>query len=107
MGNYYETFEPPFYPRTDSARDPLVINARGYERNVAEIIHAISDRIAGLYGIDTSGVKIASDDRVVTLTGVVASDRVAQFLGAIAANTLGVREVHNELRTERAGARSS
>ena len=104
MGEYYETFVPHFYPSFDKATSPLAKNVKAYERADDDVVKDLDDRYAGLHGVQASKVRVASERNVVTLTGSVTDAKVASFLAAIAANTLGVRDVINHLSVERAGA---
>ena len=106
MGEYYESFDPPFFPNFDKAKSPLAKNAKGYDRADHDIQSDLEDRLVGLHGIDTSEVRVLSEHNVVTLFGTVAFAKVSDFLGALAANTLGVRAVVNQLGVVRVGAES-
>lgn len=105
MGNFYETFDPPFYTLRKGPRwSELYPHA--YDRSDAEIIAQVRERFAALHGIDTEEVQVSSDQEHVVLQGVVASDRIRKFLGDVAEMVFGVRAVSNELSVRRQGATS-
>ena len=104
MGQYYETFNPPFFMERRYAYDAIAVNPKGYDRDDADIIKDLKRRFLELGPIDTSLVQLSSDDEIVSLKGQVASAAVARFLGLVAENILGVRSVLNRLVVIRAGA---
>jgi hypothetical protein len=104
MGQYYETFYPPFFMARRYAYDAIAVNPKGYERDAAEIVTDLRRRFVEIEPIDTSMVDVSCEDEIVSLRGQVASDAVAQFLGRVAQNILGVRSVLNLLVVTRAGA---
>ena len=104
MGQYYETFNPPFFMERRYAYDAIAVNPKGYDRDDADIIRDLKRRFLELGPIDTSLVQVSSDDEIVSLKGKVASAAVARFLGLVAENILGVRSVLNRLVVIRAGA---
>ena len=104
MGNYYETFYPPFFMETRYAYDAIAVNPDGYDRDDFDIIRDVYARLKGLAPLDSSHVMAESHDQIIHLTGSVASDAAVRFLGRVADNVLGVRSVDNRLMVSRPGA---
>ena len=104
MGNYYEVFSPPFFMDRRYAFNATAVNAKSYDRDDLEIISNLQARLLQLEPLNTQDVHITSEHQSVTLSGTVANREIAQFLGRIADNILGVREVKNQLTIQRAGA---
>jgi hypothetical protein len=104
MGQYYETFYPPFFMDRRYAYDAIAVNSKGYDRDDTDIMNDFKRRLLELQPLDTSLVQVSSEDEVITLKGEVNSEAVAQFLGRVAENILGVRSVSNRLAVARAGA---
>lgn len=97
MGDYYESFEPPFFLWYKSKDRLLERNNLAYERPDAAIVQDILQHFSTLHHIDTSEVTVTSDHNIVTLKGKSLDERVGRYLCAIADNTLGVRSVVSEL----------
>jgi hypothetical protein len=104
MGQYFETFYPPFFMDRRYAYDAISVNPKGYDRDDEDIVADLRRRFSDLAAIDTSLVQVSSEDEIICLAGPVASERVAKFLGRVAENVLGVRAVSNKLVVARAGA---
>lgn len=97
MGNYYESFEPTFVLWREPADKSLAKNVKAYERDDAEIIADIEDLFVALHGINTSPIKIECDKNKVTLSGTCANSQIKNYLGRLAENVLGVRDVKNNI----------
>jgi hypothetical protein len=104
MGNYFETFYPPFFMERRYAYNAIAVNPDGYDRADEAIIADLTKRLQDLAPLDTSGVLTESNHEVVTLSGVISCENAAQFLGRVADRILGVRAVRNNLKVLRAGA---
>lgn len=104
MGNYYETFAPPYFLDMSWRFDGLQTNKQAYDRDDAAILSDLQDRFEQLNGIDTSCVQADSHDEVIELAGEVPTEQIKLFLGRVAENILGVRSVENRLVVSRAGA---
>jgi BON domain len=107
MGNYYETFDPPFFMERRYEFNAVAVNSKGYDRDDAEIVSDLLKRLAQLGPIDTNQVHVSSEAQVIVLTGTVVNQNIKRFLGLVADNVLGVRSVHNQLTIPRFGASSN
>lgn len=106
MGRYYETFYPPFFMDRRYAFDAIAVNPLGWERRDVDILEDLSRRLQELEPFDSSKVIAKSQNQILTLRGEVKSIEAVKFLGRVADNILGVREVDNQLTVARAGARA-
>lgn len=104
MGNYYETFYPPFFMERRYAYNAIAVNPYGYDRPDSAIVTDLLKRLKDLAPLDTGAVQVMSHDQIVLLRGEVSGDDVARFLARVADNVLGVRGVKNQLEVKRAGA---
>jgi osmotically-inducible protein OsmY len=107
MGEYYETFEPPFFMDSIRTYDTLKVNNQAYDRNDHDVVADIQDHFTQLMGIDTSYVDVSVSHGIVTLKGHVVSQRVKKFLESVAGNALGVRGVRSALSYGGVGASAS
>jgi BON domain len=104
MGNYYETFDPPFFMERRYAYDAAAVNSDSYDRDDSEILSDFMKRLAQLGPIDTHEVTVSSESQTITLSGTVLNQDIKRFLGLVADNVLGVRSVKNQLTIPRFGA---
>lgn len=104
MGNYYETFYPPFFMERRYAFNAIAVNPFGYDRPDTAIINDLKKRLRELAPLDTHMVQITCEHEVVTLSGFAPSAGALRFLERVADNILGVRKVTNNLQVYRAGA---
>ena len=104
MGNYYETFYPPFFMDSRNKYDSIAINPKGWDRDDKDILADFTNRISAVGNIDTKDVEVRCEHQVISLNGTVATQTVLVFLEHVADNVLGVRDVKNQLQLRRAGA---
>jgi hypothetical protein len=104
MGNYYETFYPPFFMDTKYKYDAIAVNPKGYDRDNKDILADFAKRMDIVGDIDIKDLKVSCEGQVITLRGSVATQTVLVFLEHVASNVLGVRDVKNQLTIRRAGA---
>ncbi len=104
MGQYYETFNPPFFMERRYWYNAAAVNAKSYDRPDGEIISDLKKRLTQLGPIDSKEVTVTCQKQVLTLNGMVVNQDVKNFLGRIADNVLGVRSVQNQLTIPRFGA---
>ena len=90
MGNYYETFYPPFFMDRRYAYNAIAINPNGWDRDDIDIVADFMERLHGIEPLDTSLVKAESHHQIIMLQGEVANNDVIKFLGRIADNVLMV-----------------
>ena len=98
MGDYYETFEPPYFPESSASRQKPTASKSGYCRSDAEITADLRDRLAHLPVLDTMHVEITASDRVITLKGTTRSRQMSDYLCRVAGNIAGVLGVKTSLR---------
>lgn len=104
MGQYYETFYPPFFMDLSYRHNALAQNRDGYDRADTEIVADIQKSILRLRPLELRDVQVASQEQLVTLTGSVPNQNVSDFLTKMSDLTLGVRNVVNRIQLKRAGA---
>lgn len=106
MGNYYETFYPPFFMETRHPfnYDMLSVNAKAYDRDDSLIEEDFARRLEAIEPIDTSDIRFESENQVLKLNGEVTSLAVLRFIENMADRILGTRSVKSELVVRRAGA---
>lgn len=107
MGQYYETFNPPFFMERRYHFNAAAVNDQAYDRDDAAIVRDFTTSLSRLHPLDTSLVTASCADQTLSITGTVAAENILEFIGKLADNVLGVREVHNKLIVKRAGASSS
>lgn len=100
MGNYYETFDPPYFPDLLRKYQPIPVNNDSYSRPDSAIMDDMNSRMAQLHGLNCAKVRITSENEILRLRGAVDSPEVRAFLGRVAENIAGVRAVINELATD-------
>lgn len=104
MGQYYETFYPPFFMDLSYRHDAIAANRDGYNRHDDSIVSNLRESIIRLLPGETANLSISSQNQVVTLSGSVSSSAVSRFICNVADRILGVRSVINRLDIKRAGA---
>ena len=104
MGNYYETFYPPYFMDTKYKYDAIAVNPKGFDRDDADILVDFAKRMDLVGDIDTKDLQVSCEGQAITLRGTVATQSVLVFLEHVASNVLGVRDVKNNLTIRRAGA---
>lgn len=104
MGNYYETFNPPFFLDLSFRPDFIKANRDSYERRAEEILKDIKIGLNYLKPLTAPHLVIHVDNQTVTLSGSVSTQAMARFIERMTSNTLGVRSVKNEISIQRAGA---
>jgi hypothetical protein len=92
----------------EGMRGPYVgIGPRGYRRSDERIREDVCERFAEHGQLDPSDVEVAVHEGEVLLSGTVSTRAQKRLAEDIADDVFGVTEVHNHLRVQRAGARSS
>lgn len=104
MGNYYETFNPPFFLNLSYRPDFIKANREGYQRRAEDIIKDIKVGLNYLKPLTAPHIVIHVDEQMVTLSGSVSTQAMARFIERMTSNILGVRSVKNEISIQRAGA---
>lgn len=104
MGNYYETFDPPFVLTREGPKLPDYQRVYAFETNA----HAADERLtqdvwkrlsvlAQVVPLDE--IDVVVERGFVTLKGEVADDKTKDAVGRFVDNTIGVRGVDNQLAT--------
>jgi hypothetical protein len=93
----------PWYPEYyDRPRYGEMRGPKGWTRSDDRIRDEICERIVRC-GIDAREVELEVNAGEVTLTGTVARRDLKRWIEDIADRVIGVREVHNRIRTRKAG----
>jgi len=73
---------------------------KGYVRTDERIREDVCDRLMGYDRLDCSDIEVTAENGEVTLSGTVASRWAKHAAEDIAADVLGVKDVHNRLRVQ-------
>jgi hypothetical protein len=73
---------------------------KGYVRTDQRIREDVCDRLMGYDRLDCSDIEVTAENGEVTLSGTVASRWAKHVAEDIAADVLGVKDVHNRLRVQ-------
>lgn len=107
MGQYYETFNPPFFLDLSFLHDNIADNPKGFDRDPTSILKEMNLGLSRLRPQDKSDVTITVQDQVVSISGTVPSMAVSKYIANLADRVLGVRHVRNNLSIRRAGGESN
>lgn len=106
MGNYYETFNPPFFLDFSYRPDLIKANRDGYNRSSEDISKDIKRGLGLLAPLTAPQLQIEVNEQNVTLSGTVPTTAMARYIERMTNNTLGVRTVESQITIQRAGASS-
>jgi hypothetical protein len=104
MGNYYESFNPPFFLDFSFRPDLIKANRDGYNRRSEDISNDIMRGLVLLAPLTAPRLKVEVNEQNVTLSGSVPTLAMARYIERMSINTLGVRNVESKITIQRAGA---
>jgi len=104
MGNYYETFNPPFFLDFSFRPDLIKANRHGYNRRSEDISNDIRRGLGLLAPLTAPQLKVEVNEQNVNLSGSVPTLAMARYIERMSINTLGVRNVESKITIQRAGA---
>jgi hypothetical protein len=82
------------------------VGPAGFKRSDSRIHEDLCERLAYHPGIDASGIEVAVENGVVTLTGIVPDRQTKWMAEEVAEHIFGVKDVHNGIRVARESHRS-